>query len=237
MTASELAGTALPPPAPAAASAPRRTAVVGLFVLLLVSLAARTCFAFWEPPFDGTVRYDDVRALGGAYWPMNLYLGGPGYAISWVATAIFLVLLARGRGRALNLIGALLSGVGGILFALTITAEALPFAFAADPMVLPESEGRELFDILNAHLGLLVPAIAGTQIAISAGVLTALIGTLLSKAMPRWLSIAGIVYVIMFVALPVETSGPVAAAIAYLLQVTLVAAIGWFGLRAALGRS
>ncbi|PZG15312.1 hypothetical protein [Nonomuraea aridisoli] len=236
MTASELAGTATPPPAPATASATRRIAVIGLFVLLLVSLAARTFFAFWEPPFDGTVRYDDVRALGGAYWPMNLYLGGPGYAISWVATAVFIVLLAHGRGRALNLLGALLSGVGGILFALTITAEALPFAYAADPMVLPEPAGRELFDILNAHLGLLVPAIVGTQVAIAVGVLAALVGTLLSKAMPRWLSIAGIAYVIVFAALPAETSGPVTAAIVYLLQVTLVAAIGWFGLRAGLGR-
>ncbi|MFI6735470.1 hypothetical protein ACIBI9_21295 [Nonomuraea sp. NPDC050451] len=73
----------------------------------------------------------------------------------------------------------MLSGVGMILFALTITADTLPFAYAADPAILPEPQ---LFDILNAHL---VPAIAGTQIAISAAMLVALIGTLLSKAMPR----------------------------------------------------
>lgn len=236
MTAPELAGAAIPPSAPAAVSAPRRVALVGLFVLLLVSLAARTGFAFWEPPFDGTVRYDDVRALGGAYWPMNLYLGGPGHAVSWVTAAIFIALLAHGRGRVLNLLGAVPIGVGGILFALVITAEALPFAYAADPAVLPEPEGRELFDLLNAHLDLLVPAIIGSQLAIAAGVLAALIGTLLSKTMPRWLSIAGVTYVVVFVALPTGTSGPVAAAIGYLLQVALVAAIGWFGLRAALGR-
>ncbi|MBP2708000.1 hypothetical protein JOL79_29895 [Microbispora sp. RL4-1S] len=107
----------------------------------------------------------------------------------------------------LNLIGALLSGLGGILFALTITAEVLPFAYAADPAVLPETEGRKLFDLLNAHQSLLVPAIVGTQIAIAVGVLVALIGTLLSRTMPRWLSIVGILYIIVFVGLPAEMLG------------------------------
>ncbi|MET8861980.1 hypothetical protein ABZW11_03375 [Nonomuraea sp. NPDC004580] len=241
MTASELPGAVIPPAAAAAEpvltrSAPQRVALVGLFVLLLVSLAGRTGFAFWEPPFDGTVRYDDVRALGGAYWPMNLYLGGPGYAVSWVASAVFIVLLARGRAGVLNLVGALLAGIGGILFALTITAEVLPFAYAADPAVLPEAEGRQLFDVLNAHLDRLLPAIIGTQIAIALGVLLALIGTLISKTAPRRLSITGIAYVVVFVGLPTESLGAVVVAVGYLLQVALVAAIGWFGLRAGLGR-
>ncbi|MEV1203295.1 hypothetical protein [Microbispora rosea] len=81
-----------------------------------------------------------MRALGGTYWPMNLYLGGPGYAVSWVAATVFIVLLARGRAGVLNLVGVLLAGIGGILFALTITAEVLPFAYAADPAVLTSSQ-------------------------------------------------------------------------------------------------
>ncbi|GAB3159463.1 hypothetical protein [Microbispora hainanensis] len=239
MTSPELPGTVIPPAAAVAEpvlarSAPRRVALLGLFVLLLVSLAGRTGFTFWEPPFDGTIRYDDVRASGGAYWPMNLYLGGPGYAVSWVAAAVFFVLLARGRAGVLNLVGALLTGIGGILFALTITAQVLPFAYAADPEVLPEAEGRQLFDVLNAHLGQLLPAIIGTQIAIALGALFALIGTLISKTMPRRLSIAGIAYVVVFVGLPTESLGAVAVAVGYLLQVALVATIGWFGLRAGL---
>lgn len=230
MTASELTGAAAPPSA--AHSASRRAAAVGLFVLLLVSLAARTYFAVWDLPFyDVVVRYDEVRAAGGAYWPMHLYLGGPGYAVSWAVTAVFVVLLADGRGRVLNLVGALLSGVGGILFALAITAEVLPFAYAADPAVLPEPEGRLLFDTLNAQPGLTVPAIVGAQIAISVGMLVALVGMLVSKAVPRWLSIAGIVYSIVYsvgsAALP---TGPYVAASAYLVQVVLVAVIGWYGL-------
>ncbi|MFI7040874.1 hypothetical protein ACIBI0_29680 [Microbispora rosea] len=54
-----------------------------------------------------------MRALGGAYWPMNLYLGGPGYAVSWVAATVFIVLLARGRAGVLKLVGVLLAGIGG----------------------------------------------------------------------------------------------------------------------------
>ncbi len=213
-----------------------RIALVGLFILLLVSLAGRTFFAFWEPPFDGTIRFDDVKSLGGAYWPMNLYLGGPGYAVSWVAFAIFIALLARGRSGALNLIGALLAGVGGIVFAIVITAEVLPFAYAADPVVMPEAEGRALFETLNEHLDMLIPAIIGSQAAIALGVLLALVGTLIARAVPRWLSITGIVYIVIFVALPAEQLGRAVNMIGYLLQVALVAALSWFSLRAALNR-
>jgi hypothetical protein len=106
--------------------------------------------------------------------------------------------------------------------------------FPTDPVVLPEAEGRELFDVLNANLGLLVPAIVGTQLAIALGVLVALVGTLLSRTMPRGLSIAGIGYVVVFAGLPAFNHA--VTVIGYLLQVALVAAIGWFGLRAALTR-
>ncbi|MER7283073.1 hypothetical protein ABT369_52460 [Dactylosporangium sp. NPDC000244] len=212
----------------------RRAALVGLFVLLLVSLAGRVVFTFWEPPFDGTIRYDDVRGLGGAYWPMNLYLGGPAYAVSWVATAVFMVLLARGRAGILNLVGAPLVGVGGIVFALVITAEVLPFAYAADPAVLPEAEGRALTAAFNGQLGTLVPAIVGTQVAVVAGMLLGLVGALVGRTMPRPVAIAALAYAVLFVVLPLESFGRVAAAVDYLVQVALVGAVGWYGLAAAL---
>ncbi|MEU6740203.1 hypothetical protein [Streptosporangium sandarakinum] len=60
--------------------------------------------------------------------------------------------------------------------------------------------------------------------------LFALTGTLISRTMPRRLSIAGIAYVVVFVGLPTGSLGAVAVAAGYLLQVALIAAIGWFGL-------
>ena len=100
-------GSALSAPAsPVTHRSPAGAAGV-LLALLVVALAGRLVFALWEPPFDGSVRYDDVRGLGGAYWPVNLFLGGPAYAVSFVATALSLVLLGRGRGAPWALAGAL----------------------------------------------------------------------------------------------------------------------------------
>ena len=214
----------------------RRAALVALFVLLLVSLAGRTLFMLWEPPFDGAIHYDDVRELGAAYWPMNLYLGGPAYAVSWTAAAVFIVALARGRAGVLNLVGAFLAGLGAVVFALAITAEVLPFAYAADPAVLAEPEGRALFDTFNDQLDGLLPAILGSQLAIVLGMVLALVGILIGRTMPRPLVIAALVYVVAFVLVP-QDAGRAVVVVSYLVQVALVAAIGWYGLRAATDRA
>lgn len=215
-------------------SGSRRAALVGVFVLMLLALLARTVFALWEPVFDGTLRYDDVRERGAAYWSMNLYLGGPGYAVSWLAGAALMALLARGRSAAITLVGACLAGLGGLVFALTITAEVLPFVWAADPGVMTEVEGRALFEVFNAQLGLLVPTIIGASVAIALGVLLVLVAGLLTGALPRWFGWAGIAYVVVFVVLPTEQLGRPVVVAGYLLQVALVIGLGWFGLRAGL---
>lgn len=137
-----------------------RAALIALFVVLLVALTARTIATTLEPPFDGSLSYDDVRLLGETYWPLNLYLNGPGYAVSWVATAIFLVLLARGRTAPVTVAAGFLAGTAGILFALVVTAEALPFALA---LTDPEPDARARFDMLNEGIHVLVPTIIATQ--------------------------------------------------------------------------
>lgn len=212
--------------APPVATRRRRPAVlVVLFVLLLVSLVARLVFTVTEPPFEGGLRYDDLAATDGAYWPLHLYLGGPGYAVSFLVTAVFLVLLGRGRGSALTLIGGLLVALAGLLFSLAITAEALPFALVTDSAAFGEAEGRVLVDAFNGQLDLLGPAIVGTQIAISLGGLLALVGVLLSRTTPRWMPVTGLVVVVV-------SQLPQLGIVGYLLQLVLLAGIGWAGLRA-----
>lgn len=226
---------ATPAPSASAAASPtpaRRGAAVVLFVLLLAALVARTVFLAWEPPFDGAVQYDDIAPLGDAYWTMHIALGSPGFAITWVATAIFVALLARGRSAVVTLAAASVIGVAGVLFALVITAESLPFAYAADTATFPEVEGRALFDAFNAQLALLVPAIVGTQAAIALGMLVFFVVAIITRAVPRWLSIAGIVYLMAFTALPIAELGGVVLWASELVQVALLAAVGWFGMRA-----
>ncbi|UNX53501.1 hypothetical protein MF406_10880 [Georgenia sp. TF02-10] len=211
-----------------------RAALIALFVVLLVALTARTIATTLEPPFDGSLSYDDVQLLGETYWPLNLYLNGPGYAVSWVATAIFLVLLARGRTAPVTVAAGFLAGTAGILFALVVTAEALPFALA---LTDPEPDARARFDMLNEGIHVLVPTIIATQLAIAVAMLAALVCAFLSRALPRWVVVVGVVYIVVFVGLPVDALGRWAVIASYLLQVALVVCVGWFGLKEGLRRS
>lgn len=210
----------------------RRSAAIALFALLLVALVARTVFLIWEPPFDGALHLDEIAPLGDAYWAMNLYVGGPAFAVSWVATAIFIVLLARGRAAGATIAAGFLVGLAGILFALVVTAEVLPFVFA-----LESADAASLFDAFNAQLGMLLPAIVGTQIGVAVGVLVFLVVALVTRAVPRWFAIAGLVYLVLFAVLPFELLGRPVLVASDLVQTLLVAGIGGFGLRAALASS
>lgn len=216
-------------PAPA-----RRAALSLLYALLLVALVARAFFLLWEPPFTGAVDYDAVAPLGESFWAMNIYVGGPSFAVTWVALAIFVALLARGRSTAVTLAGAVLIGLGGTVFALVITAEVLPFAYAADTDIFAEAQGRALFTALNANLDLLVPVIIGTQAVVALGVLVALLVALLTRALPRWLCVTGLIYLVAFAVLPYDELPRGVLIASDLLQALLVAGIGWFGLRAGL---
>lgn len=207
--------------------------VTALYVVLLLSLTARLVFTAWEPPFDGVIRYDEIRPLGGAYWPMNLYFGGPAYLVSFVTTAVFVVLLARGRAGALNLVAAALIALGGTVFSLVITAEVLPFTYAADPQVLPEAEGRALFDTLNRPVDWLEPAILGGMAAVAAGVLLTLVAGWASRTLPRWLAAVGVTYLVVLIVLPPGLLPRPAELGLYLVELALLATLGWFGLRAA----
>ena len=210
----------------------RRRALVALFVLLLAALIARAVFLIWEPPFDGSLDYDAIAPLGESYWAMNLYVGGPAFAVVWTAAAIFIALLARGRSGVVTLGAAVLTWLSGTVFALVVTAEVLPFALAADGALFDEAAGRQLFDTFNASLGLLLPAILGSQLGVAVGILVFLVTAIATKVLPRWFSIAGVAYIVLFFALPFEQLGRGAVIAADLLQAVLIAGIGWFGLRA-----
>lgn len=121
---------------------------------------------------------------------------------------------------------------GGLVFALAITAETLPFAYAASAHVFPEATGRGIVDTLNGHFDWLLPAIIGASLAVGVGFLLALIGGLLARALPRWFGIAGIAYIALFVFSPLEQLVPEVAFAGQLLRYALLLGIAWFGLRA-----
>lgn len=216
------------PTATVTTTTPPRGLLPGLYGVLLLSLLGRVVFTAWEPPVLDGVRYDDV---GAAYWPMNLYLGGPSYLLSFLGTAAFVLLLATGRSAAVTRAAAALIALGGVLFSLAITAEALPFAYAADRAVLPEPDGRALVDALNADLGRVTPAIVAGSLAVALGVLATLAAGWLTGALPRPFVAAGVLYLVAFLALPPDALPRPAALAFYIVEVALLAALGWFGLR------
>lgn len=207
-----------------ARSAPPRAAVV-LLGLLLASLAARLVFAVWEGPFQGAVTVADAARPG--HWWMNLYVGGPGYTVSFAVTAAFLVLL--GRGTALAWVPALMVGLGGVVFGLVITAEVLPFVLAVDPAVLPAEQGRELVGALNDRMDLLVPTIQVSTAVIAVGAVVGLVVVWRARTTPSWFPPAALAAVVVSQVLP--ALGLVVAG--YLLETAVIAAIGWFGTRVA----
>jgi hypothetical protein len=192
------------------ATATRSRTLPALFAVLLVALVARFAFLAWEPSFP--LDADDLTA---AFWPANLFVGGPAFLLTFLATAAFLTVLAPGLvGR----VAGVLVAVGGILFSLVIVAEALPYAQA-----LGDPAGVER---VNRATEALFPTIIGTQVAIGLGVAVGLVGTLLAGTTPRWFPIVGLLYLVAFFALPFDLGLP-----GEVLQTLLLAGIGWFALR------
>lgn len=209
-----------------------RPAAITLFVLLALSQVGVVVFSLWEPAFDGEIHYAETVDLGGAYWPMNVLLGGPSYAVNLVAAAVFLAVL--GAGSRLTLVGAVLMGVGGVVFALVITAEVLPFVWAADPDVVDPATRRELFTAFNDELDAFVPYVLGSMAVVAVGVLLAVVGATLAGGLPRWVLAATVVLLVATFAAPM---GSAAATGIGLLERVLWLLIGWLGLRKVLRAS
>jgi hypothetical protein len=222
-------------PASPSTTAPSRTPFTVLFAVLLITLIARQVFAIWEQ-YDGSMSYDELRGFGDAFWPMNLLVFGPGFAIGFVAQAILVWQLGRGRGRIITWIGAALVLIGGVLFALVATAHALPFDWAANHGILDDETGVRVVEAFNSSgTPLLVPYIVGSQALIGLGALAATCGARASGTIPTWMLIATVVFLIAFFLVP-TTPGSAVEMILSFGQMTLWGALGWFGWRA-IGRS
>ncbi len=208
-----------------------RPAAHTLFALLVAAQIAIVIFSLWEPPFDGTIRYDDIAPISDSYWPMNLLLGGPAYAVHAVTASLFLVVLgSQGRRGVLTLAATVVHLLAGLVFALVITAEVLPFAWAADPSVMNETDGRALFALYNEQLDGFLPYVIVPMAVIALSALLALAGTTL----PRWVPVAALAIIAGLFALPLGNPFTVVADVA---QRVLWIYIGWCGLRALLERA
>lgn len=209
------------PPAAATTRPHARRGVAILFVVLLMSLVGRLVFAAWEGPFDGALSYADVTRAG--YWPLHIHLAGPAYALSFVCTALMLVLLTRASWPGIAA-GLLVAG-GGLVFALVITAEALPFVLATDPGTVPEVQGRAAVAELSTRLDLVGPTILGSSAVIAAGSVLGLVAVWIARTTPSWFPPTALVIAVVSQLAPLVAP----AVIGYVLQLVVLAGIGCFG--------
>lgn len=216
------------PPVTRAGAPPLLPAARLAFTLLVVSQVALVVFLAWEPPVDGTIRYEDVAGLEESWWPMNALLGGPAFALTFVTTSLFLVVLGVGRGLRLALAGATLHLLGGLVFSLVVTAEVLPFAWA-----LQEPDPAARVDALAEPFAGYLPWILLPMAVVALGALLALTGAALSGGLPWWVVGVAALLVVLVFALPPDLPGVVAVDLA---QRALWVYVGWRGLRAVSGR-
>jgi hypothetical protein len=215
-------------------SSPFRTAVLAVVALLIATVLGRLVFTLAEPPFTGSLEYDVISPLGEGYFQLHQLLGGPAYVLSFVALAGCFLVLCRRRMLPLALIGAGAILYGGVVFSLTIVAEALPFTWAGRTGIVDESTGRMLFDAFNPAVGAsLLGSIVVSQVVVGVGALLCFVAVLVARSTPRWLPVCGMAFLVISNLLP-PLGRPVTIAV-YCLQLALYVLVGLFAARS-LGR-
>ena len=209
-----------------ASPAARRRSAALLLTLLVLASVALVLFQWWEPPFTGRLDFDTTVGLGAAYWPMNVLLGGPAFAVTFVVAAIFLAVLGDLRWPALLASTGL--ALAGLLFALVINAEVLPFAWAADPATVDPDTGRAMFVDFNAALDGFGVYVLGSMLAIAAFVLAAVVWAAVVGGLPRWMVAVVAALLVAEFGLPLGQAGTVVLA---LVERIVWVLIGWFGYR------
>lgn len=100
---------------------------------------------------DEILSYDKLVTVHDAAWA-SMLLDGFAYAVIGLTLGLGVLHLARGRGRMLALVGAVITTAGGVLFAMGAAAFAAIVRFAgADG--LSDGSGQTLVDFANDHPG------------------------------------------------------------------------------------
>jgi hypothetical protein len=132
------------------------------------------------------------------------------------------------------LVGAGVHLVGGIMFALVITAEVLPFVWAADPAIVGEAQGRALFDAYNDNSAAFLPYVIGSMAVVALGALLAMTGSAISGGLAWWVPAVTLALIVGVFALP--PGHPFAAVVDLGVRVLWIY-VGWRGLRALTDRA
>jgi hypothetical protein len=143
-------------------------------------------------PVRNSFLYEELAPVRDAIWSAIL-VDALAFALVGLTLSLGVCLLAQGRGARLALLGAIVTSVGGLLFAIGAFAFAAFTWYATDPTALPLAEGRRFLEYAVANPEhLMLPQMLGFLLY-TLGSLILAAALIRSRAIPRWLPIALVV--------------------------------------------
>lgn len=178
----------LPDPATTAIGLPQRVGAV----LLVASAVGVLALLAWSPwPGRNTLAHADLAPVRDAVWVAS-FLDGILTGLMGVTFGLAVWLLVPARGVRWSGAAAVLSGLGGVLFAGGITARAFVVWYATAPE-LPAGAGEAVLGHVADEPARLYAVGAAGFLLVTGGILVGAVGLGLSRAAPRWLLVALVV--------------------------------------------
>jgi hypothetical protein len=197
-------------------SAARIRVVAGGLCAAGLTVAALLITTPWGDRYDSAadevIAYESLPAAQDGAW-FGMLADGLAFAVLGVTLGLVVCHLARGRGRFVALLGAVLAAVGGILFAMGGLSFATLTWFSS---VVPEDVGRSLIDYANDSPGHLLGATMAGFLLFTLGELALAAALFRARAVP----VAGVV---AYVLLVLAQFAPVPARALDFLQVAMMA--------------
>ena len=163
---------------------------------LALGAAAVALVLLWHPwETRDQFGYTDVEPIRDAMW-RTILVDGVAYALVGITLGIVVCGFARSRGAIWATVGAALTTLGGIAFAMGEYAFVSLSWYATEPDALSTAQGSKLLDHVVDHPehGIVVQ-MAGFA-AITLGTLALMVALLRARAVPTWLPVAVIVLLV-----------------------------------------
>lgn len=168
---------------------PSRTRTVLVGGGLLISALAVAGLLLWLPWGErNDFGYDSIAPIRDTAW-LGIALDGFAFGLLAITASLATCMLAPARGRRWAEVGAVVTIVGGLAFAMGAFARGAVSWFASDP-ALGADTGRTLLALIEGEPGrLLLVAMAGFLL-VTVGMLVLAVAWWRSRSVPRWLPIA-----------------------------------------------
>jgi hypothetical protein len=167
-----------------------RSRAVIVAVALWLGTAGSVALTWWHPdPASGDAfTYQQLAPIREAWWAFHMF-GGLGTAVSVIAAALAVCMLARTRGAVWATAAAAVATTGALLFGAGAAGEATIFPYATDPAALPPGSGTTLVGYVNTHPDLYVTVLLPGLVLMGIGSVLMSVALWRAHAVPYWIPI------------------------------------------------